>query len=187
MSGGLGITALGIGATINFATKTELGLIGLSIIPIGIVLIAASGKEPGRTPTGTAALAQTQGFRLYLETAKADQLRFEEGEDLFSRYLPFAVAFGLTGRWTRAFAQLAARDVQLSVPTWYIGTHDHDNFWTSADALERNLAGFTRLASSAVSAPTPRPSGTSGFSGGGYSGGRGRSGGGVSGGGGGSW
>ena len=43
---------------------------------------------PARTADGTAVLAQSLGFRRYLATAEANQLRFEEGEDIFSRYLP---------------------------------------------------------------------------------------------------
>ena len=49
-----------------------------------------------------------RGFREYIRTAEAEQLRFEEGQDIFSRYLPFAVVFGETDRWVRIFGPLAA-------------------------------------------------------------------------------
>ena len=54
-------------------------------------------------------LAQSLGFRRYLATAEANQLRFEEGEDIFSRYLPYAIVFGLADRWARVFSELAAQ------------------------------------------------------------------------------
>ncbi len=144
---------------------------------------AVSRAAPSRTPAGTAVLAQTEGFRRYLATAEADQLRFEEGEDLFSRYLPFAVAFGLTERWTRIFAELAARGVDLPVPTWYVGG------WGYARVLgrrERVRARPQRVHDARWTPRSPRPrrgraAARASPSGGGFSGG------GVGGGGGGSW
>jgi uncharacterized membrane protein len=126
-------------------------------------------------------LAQAKGFRLYLETAEANQLRFEEGEDLFSRYLPYAVAFGLTERWAALFAQLAAQGRALAEPTWYIGPYYGVPFWAMAGTLGNDLSSFTSAADSALTAPAPGASGGSGFSGGGFGGG------GVGGGGGGTW
>ena len=38
---------------------------------------------------------------------EAEQLRFEERADVFSRYLPYAVVFGETDRWAHAFAGLS--------------------------------------------------------------------------------
>ena len=51
---------------------------------------------------------QVEGFRKYLATAEADQLRFEEGEDIFSKYLPWAIAFNLADRWAKVCADLVA-------------------------------------------------------------------------------
>ena len=178
---GVGLMVAGGILTAVLAQLTSVALIGLGVVVIGLVTLATSRMAPARTAAGSAVLAQTQGFRLYLETAEADQLRFEEGEDLFSRYLPFAIAFGLTERWARVFAELAARGQDLPTPTWYIGAWGHAGFWASAGSLDRDLAQFASSADSAVSAPTPGSSGSSGFSGGGFSGG------GVGGGGGGSW
>lgn len=179
---GIGLTVLGIALTVLLATRTHLALLGLPLVAVGILVVAMAGSAPARTATGTAVLVQTEGFRRYLATAEADQLRFEEGEDLFSRYLPFAVAFGLTGRWTRVFAELAARGVDVPVPSWYLGAWGWHGFWASAGAFEHDLASFTQEADTAISAPSPSTSGSSGFSSGG-----GFSGGGIGGGGGGSW
>ena len=43
-------------------------------------------------------LARVQGFRLYVATAEADQIAFQEREEIFSRYLPYAMVFGLVVR-----------------------------------------------------------------------------------------
>lgn len=182
VAAGIALAVVGAGITAVLAATTHWGLVGVPLVLVGLLAASVSRAAPSRTPAGTAVLAQTEGFRRYLATAEADQLRFEEGEDLFSRYLPFAVAFGLTERWTRIFAELAARGVDLPVPTWYISGWGYSGFWAGASAFERDLSGFTSTMDTAISAPTPGSSGGSGFSSGG-----GFSGGGVGGGGGGSW
>ena len=75
-----------------------------------------------RTAVGRAWTDQVEGFRTYIATAEADQLRFEEGEDIFSKYLPWAVLFGLADRWVRVCEQAIALG-RIPVPTgyWYGG------------------------------------------------------------------
>ena len=177
--GGL-VLAAGVAATVVLAIFTHWALVAVPVVVLGVVWLATTGAAPARTADGAAVLAQTQGFRLYLETAEADQLRFEEGEDLFSRYLPYAVAFGLTERWTSLFAQLAAQGRALAEPTWFVGPHlGTSPFWAMAGSLGHDLESFTSAAQTAFTAAAPGTSGGSGFSGGG--------GGGVGGGGGGTW
>lgn len=180
---GRGVLVLlgGLAVTVLLAIRTHWALVGLPIVLLGIVMLAMTKGAPARTAQGSAVLAQTEGFRLYLATAEANQLRFEEGEDLFSRYLPFAVAFGLTERWAALFAQLAAQGRALAEPTWFIGPYTGTYpFWATAGNLGHELSAFSSAATSAFTAPAPGSSGGSGFSGGG-------GGGGVGGGGGGTW
>ena len=49
------------------------------------------------------------GFKKYLETAEADQIKFEEAADIFSRYLPYAIAFGVADHWAKVFGDVATR------------------------------------------------------------------------------
>lgn len=154
-------------------------LVGVALVVVGVVVLLCAKAAPARTPAGTAVLAQALGFRRYLATAEAEQIRFEEGVDIFSRYLPFAIAFGLTDRWARVFSELAARGAVLPQPTWYSGTHVGPGpLWMTSFA--GSMDRFTTTATSSLTAPTPGSSGGSGFSGG-------FSGGGVGGGGGGGW
>ena len=178
---GVGVLVLGLVVTVALAARTHWALVGLPLVVLGVVMLALTGSAPARTADGSAVLAQARGFRLYLETAEANQLRFEEGEDLFSRYLPFAVAFGLTERWAALFAELAAQGRALVEPTWFLGPYTGTYpFWAMAGSLGHDLTTFTSAATTAFSAPEPGSSGGSGFSGGGV-------GGGVGGGGGGTW
>ncbi|MBO3095870.1 DUF2207 domain-containing protein [Cellulomonas dongxiuzhuiae] len=177
------LLAGGIGAAVAMAVQVVpgLALVGIALLLVGVLVLVLSGAAPARTPAGTAVLAQALGFRRYLATAEADQIRFEEGQDVFSRYLPYAIVFGLADRWSRVFAELAAQGVPVAAPTWYVGAYSPGTvgFWGAGfvGALDR----FESITTAAISAPTPGTSGGSGLGGGGFSGG------GVGGGGGGGW
>ena len=70
----------------------RLFLIALLLITLGVV--SSKLRRGQRTAVGRAWTDQIEGFRTYLSTAEAESLNFQEGEDLFTRYLPWAVLFG---------------------------------------------------------------------------------------------
>jgi hypothetical protein len=85
-----------------------------SLTPVLVGLVAAlvvlarwGGARTPRTAEGTALRIEALGFREYLATAEADRLRFEEKRSLLSRYLPYAVAFGLTSHFADLLRDLA--------------------------------------------------------------------------------
>ncbi|OIQ83669.1 hypothetical protein GALL_345190 [mine drainage metagenome] len=166
-----------------FAFANVFDVKGISLVPgalvvVGVVMFVVAKAAPARTPAGTAVLAQAVGFQRYLTTAEANQIRFEEGEDLFSRYLPYAIVFGVAERWARVFGELAAQGNAVAEPAWYGGAGFHTGmFWVSYAAFGSNLDTFTNLATESIAAPTPGSSGGSGFGGGGFSGGGGGGGG----------
>jgi len=129
--------------------------------------------EPG-SPAGRAVLAQSLGFKQYLVSAEARQIRFEEAQDIFSRYLPYAIVFGLADRWAGTFSEVAkaaaAAGGSSSVPGWYIfaGTGGFGNFAGIASGMD----SLPTMASGTFTS-TPGASDASGFGGGGFSGGRG--------------
>jgi uncharacterized membrane protein YgcG len=182
---GIALVVAGVALTAVMLTKQVqlrgIALVGLAVALVGGLVVALGRAAPARTPDGTAVLAQALGFRRYLATAEANQLRFEEGQDVFSRYLPYAIVFGLADRWARVFAEVAAAGRPVAAPTWYVGYYNPvpGVFWgqSFAGAMDR----FSSVATASLSAPTPGASGGSGFGGGGFSGG------GVGGGGGGGW
>lgn len=180
-------TGLGFGAfALVFFGIFALGaavlwiLVPLLPVLITIAVVRFKLRRGQRTPDGRAVTDQVEGFRTYLATAEADQLRFEEGEDIFSRYLPWAIAFELADRWAKVCADLVSMGrIPDTTPYWYVG-----NYY--------GFAAFNTsfLTSSLTSAATPAPSagaGGTGFGGGSSFGGGGFSGGGGGGGGGGSW
>lgn len=96
----------------------------LPVLPLVILLIVLTSlrKSGQRSAVGRAVADQVEGFRTYLTTAEAEQLTFEEGEDIFSRYLPWAIMFGVAERWTRVCQRLVELGrVQDMQPSWYYG------------------------------------------------------------------
>jgi uncharacterized membrane protein YgcG len=177
---GFGLIAIAIFA--SFAVGFWLLLLCIPLLPILITLavIRAKLKRGQRTAEGRAVCDQVEGFRTYLATAEADQLKFEEGEDIFSKYLPWAIIFELADRWAKICGDLVAMGrLPNETPYWYVGNYQMAAFNTAF------------LTSSLTSAATPVPSssgaGGTGFGGGSAFGGGGFSGGGGGGGGSGSW
>jgi uncharacterized membrane protein YgcG len=169
------VAGAGAGLTYLLYRYTHLALVGLPVVLGGVVLLAMRGTMPARTAKGGAMLTRVRGFRRYLETAEAEQLRFEERASVFARYLPYAIVFGLTDRWAKVFAELAAADPQLSSSVgWYGGPPG----W-NIGYLAGSMSNFTTSASGTF-ASQPSSSGGSGFGGGGFSGGGGGGGGGGS-------
>lgn len=156
-------------------------LVGVAVSLVGVAVMAGSRAAPARTADGTAILVQALGFEKYLETAEGDRLRFEAGQDIFSRYLPYAIAFGVADRWVGLFAELAEAGQELPAPTWYVGPVPATSLWAVGGFGESVGALTEATQTSLVSDATPGSSGFSGFSSGGFSGG------GVGGGGGGGW
>ncbi len=179
---GLGMVVVAVAFVIG--AWLQVLAVAIPVALIGLTVAMSSRWAPVRSAVGSAMTSQTLGFKQYLETAEADQIRWEEGQDIFSRYLPYAIAFGCADRWAKVFAELAARGVQMEQPGWYMGPYGYayGAAWGAGgfDSIIGTLDGFSSSAASAMTAATAGSSGGSGFSGGGFGGGGG-------GGGGGSW
>ena len=107
-------------------------LIPLLPIIITVAVIRTKLKRGQRTAEGRAMCDQVEGFRNYLATAEADLLKFEEGEDIFSKYLPWAIIFGLADRWAKICADLVAMGrLPNETPYWYIGNYQMTAFNTA--------------------------------------------------------
>jgi uncharacterized membrane protein len=131
---------------------------------------------PAKTKAGASAYMDALGFQEFMRRAEKDQLERMKDNDLFSKFLPYAIALDVVDNWAKAFEGIFQQQ-----PQWYVSQSGFRTF--SPYNFSRSLNSATSsLASAMYSAP--RGSGISG--GGGFSGG-GSSGGGFGGGGGGSW
>jgi uncharacterized membrane protein YgcG len=168
---GIGLFLAGIVLTVVLALWTHWAIGGLGVIAAGGLLMAMAGAMPARTAKGTALVRRIRGFRRVIATAETNMSRWAEEENVFTRYLPYAIVFGLTKKWAKAFEDMG---LTPDTPSWYIGTHPF-----TAVGLADSVDGFALTAGGTL-ASTPASSGSSGFGGGGFSGGGGGGGGGGS-------
>lgn len=144
----------------------------LSSFPI----IAFSRVMPAKTRTGVLTYLDIMGFREFLNRTEKDRIERMGDKDLFSRFLPYAIALDITDNWSKAF-----EGIYQNSPEWYTSTWAGRTF--SLSLFSNSINSMTSSIGSAVfSAPRG-----SGIGSGGSSGGGGFSGGGGGGGGGGSW
>lgn len=169
----LGVLALvgAIALAVVVAATTHAGLVPLPLIFGAVVLLVGAKRMPRRTSKGTGTLRRVQGFQRFINESEKERARFAERQNLFSEYLPYAIVFGATERWARAFADI---DGRLPETGWYTGPN-HFTVHSFSDSMH----GFSTTTSGTISS-TPSGSGGSGFSGGGSSGGGGGGGGGGS-------
>lgn len=170
---GTGVLVLGAGLTALAAWKTTLGVVPLGIVAGGILLLATSRWMPHRTPSGTLMLRRVKGFERFMETAETERMAFAEEENVFARYLPYAIVFDLVDKWAKAFEGIG-QDPGEATRYFYAAPYAFN-----ADSFASAMDNFATTTSGTL-VSTPSSSGSSGFSGG-------SSGGGGGGGGGGSW
>jgi hypothetical protein len=169
----LGILVLGggIALTIFLAAETHAALVGVPVIIGGVLLLIASRWMPKRTAKGYALLRHTLGFKRFIDESEKHRAQFAERANIFSEYLPYAVVFGATEKWAKAFEDLG---LEPDTSSWYVSQHAF-NYAVFSNAID----GFA-VTSAGTLTSSPASSGSSGFSGGGFSGGGGGGGGGGS-------
>jgi uncharacterized membrane protein len=140
----------------------------------GIPVLAFARVMPAKTRAGASAYMDILGFQEFMNRAEKDRLERMGDKNLFSKFLPYAIALGVTENWAKAFEGL-----YQDPPDWYVSPVGFRTF--SPYAFTHSLNSVTSNLSTAMFS-APRSSG-----GGGGFGGGGSSGGGFGGGGGGSW
>ncbi len=140
----------------------------------GLPIFAFGRVMPAKTKTGASAYMEVLGFQEFLGRTEKDRLERMGDKNLFSKFLPYAIALGVEDEWAKAF-----EDIYQEKPDWYVS---HGEFRTfSPSDFSRSFSSFASNLATAMFS-SPRGSGLGGGgSGGGFSGG------GFGGGGGGSW
>ncbi|HWC72959.1 MAG TPA: LemA family protein [Gemmatimonadales bacterium] len=163
---------IGVGGTYlsHWLLFTPLPFIIAGIVSAIILLLFAT-IMPARTEPGARALEQVLGFEEFLRRVEADHLKrvIVGHPELFDKYLPFAMAFGVEQQFARAF-----EGIYTEPPRWYVGP-SVANF--NVSHFSSSMSHLTTIAGTTMSS-SPRGSGGSGFGGGGGSGGGGGGGGG---------
>lgn len=145
---------------------------GMAMAISGAIILIFGFIMPKRTLLGAEANWKIKGFKLFMETVDKDRAKFYEEQNIFEKFLPYAVIFGITDIWIKRIKEIYGEDYFAShVPAWYVGSN-----LSSFDA--NSFASEIKGLSDSISANTSAPSG---------SGGSGGAGGGGGGGGGGGW
>ena len=103
----LGVVAV-IVIALTAGIRAGLALAVLVAIAGWGMAMRSSGRPP-RSAEGTAVRIQSLGFKKYLATAEKEQFSYEEAAGVFSKYLPYAIVFGVADHWTKVFGDLAAQ------------------------------------------------------------------------------
>lgn len=133
-------------------------------ISSGIIVFIFSFIMSKKTIKGAEALWHVKGFREYIKTAERYRIKFQEDENLFEKFLPYAMVFGLADKWSKAFDGILKEN-----PDWYHGTGGSSTF--NALTIGSFADSFSSQTSSSFAPPSSSSSGFS--SGGGFSGGGG--------------
>jgi hypothetical protein len=138
--------------------------------------VGATGAGTKRTPTGRDLWSRVGGFKRILSTPSAvDRFEFSGRKELYTAYLPWAVAFDCADEWAKKYRTETGEEPPVPV---YFGGYTGAHTGNYVNAM---VASFDSAVSSAISSYNATQSSSSG-GGGGFSGG-----GGGGGGGGGSW
>ena len=127
----------------------------------GIALLVARGPHAGAHRQGHRDAAR--GARLpslvRRRRGRTPRARFAEQHDIFSQYLPYAIVFGCTKKWAKAFEGLDAE--RLGATSWY---SRRDRASTRC-VLASSMDHFGTVATGTMYASMPSSSSSSGFCG----------------------
>jgi uncharacterized membrane protein YgcG len=115
-------TTIAMAAGLSFCASTAFlsELTSYAIcIPIALASVAVSffiiaRNMPARTRKGADMRMRAEAFKRYLQNIEK-YTDIKESKDLFEKYLPYAIAFGLEHSWTKRFAA-----VDAPMPPWYV-------------------------------------------------------------------
>lgn len=112
MLAGLGFCAL----TVTAGNVPTALCLPVALVPAIALLYILGPHMPRKTAQGAEEAGKWRAFRTYLSNIdKHRNLQQEESKEIFERYLPFAIAFGLERSWLWKFSQVK----DLPPPTWY--------------------------------------------------------------------
>lgn len=92
----------------------------ISFSVIGLFYFAFSMLMPRRTAYGYEIYRKIKGYRLYITTVEKYKQRFVEENNIADAILPYAIVFGLTGKFANAMQNMGT---ELHNKEWYKGNN----------------------------------------------------------------
>ncbi len=108
----------------------------------GVVIFIFAALMSKRTTKGAELLHQARGFLLYMKTAERYRQVFNEKENIFERFLPYAIFFGIAKQWAQVMEKLYGDNFKNYHPAWYVGasTFDSANFASSISSIAHSVS-----------------------------------------------
>jgi hypothetical protein len=157
---------LGVVATkMMWLMISPFALIAAGVVSTAILFVFAQ-IMPARTIAGARAREAALGFKEFLSRVEEERMKkLITSPEMFERFLPYAMAFGVADKWATAF-----QDIYREPPTWYVGGSGQFN----TVSFSHSIGSMSSAAASSMgSSPSSSGSGGGGSSGGGSGGGGG--------------
>jgi len=112
---GLILAAIGVAAGITGLIVLDAWTLipATALVGLGLVFWRMGRAMPRKTQAGAEASAKWKAFKRYLDRIEAYE-NLKESREIFDRYLPYTVAFGLDQSWVQKFAQ-----ADTPTPGWF--------------------------------------------------------------------
>lgn len=126
--------------------------VALAIPAIGLIVIAR--YMPRKTPMGAEEAAKWLAFKHYMENIDR-YTKVDEVKEIFDRYLPYAIAFGIDKTWIARFARVDTPAPPWYYPGPYMGPRPRDwGWWTTGQPA---MGPISNPVGSSPSETSPRP------------------------------
>jgi len=160
------LTAGSVVIFLSFQLMPWLFSFALSAMLTGFILLVFGAIMPRRTEQGSFLFHEVKGFQLYMKTAERYRQKYFEQENIFEKYLPYAICFGLVSQWRKAMQKMYPEQVSGYAPVWYVGRSDFN-----INSFTKSLGSMSSTVSSNVASAGSGGTSSGGFSGGGGGGG----------------
>jgi len=162
----------GLGLFLSFASIAISTHLFVAVLLSAIIVLIFAPLMQKRTEEGHVLFRRIKGFKLYLDKAEKYRQRFLEKENLFEKFLPYAIVFGITREWIKKMKDIYGEKYFATYhPVWFYGagiaSFNADSFSEAMNSVSTNMA------STMSSSPSSSGTGGGGFSGGGGGGGGG--------------
>lgn len=130
---------------------TSFGWLPVVVLVFVLAILAIISRAmPRKTFKGAEESTKWRGFKAYLESIESHQ-DLGAAPEIFERFLPYAVAFGIEKGWIRKFAE-----AQAPVPPWFggPGTNPHPYGYPRGPVV---IWGGGSGSGGGASVPTPDP------------------------------
>jgi uncharacterized membrane protein YgcG len=119
-------------ALINFSDFALCLPVVLAVPAIGLIILAR--YMPRKTAMGAEESAKWLAFKRYMANIEKYS-KVDEVKEIFDRFLPYAIAFGLEQSWIRKFSQVETPPPPWYYPGPYLGPRPRGYIWWGAGSM----------------------------------------------------